>query len=291
MIYAEEIFCKVDDFYREFEPRFRKRLLKNDRREDRSPKMSVSEIMTIIIMFHQSGFRNFKGFYTDYVSVHLRSEFPRLVSYNRLIQLLPRTMVPLVAFLNSLRGRVSGISFVDSTSLAVCKNKRIARNKVFHGLATRGKTTMGWFFGFKLHLIVNDSGDIISWSVTKGHVDDRHPVPKLARGVQGKLFGDKGYISQPLFKHLFEQGTQLITTIRSNMKNRLLPLMDRILLRKRFIIETINDQLKNISQIEHSRHRSPINFLLNLVAALSAYQLKPKKPKINLNFNQLVLPF
>ena len=260
MIYADEIFCKVDDFYQEFEPKFRKRLLKNDRRKDRSPEMSVSEIITIVILFHRSGFRNFKGFYTDYVSVHLRSEFPRLVSYSRLIQLLPRTMVPLVAFLNSLRGRVSGISFVDSTSLAICKNKRIARNKVFRGLATRGKTTMGWFFGFKLHLIVNDSGDIISWSITQGHVDDRRAVPRLAKRVKGKLFGDKGYISQPLFKHLFERGTQLITTIRSNMKNRLLPLMDRILLRKRFIIETINDQLKNISQIEHSRHRSPVNF-------------------------------
>ena len=150
---------------------------------------------------------------------------------------------------------------------------------------------MGWFFGFKLHLIVNDTGEIISWSLTKGHVDDRHPIPTLAKCVKGKLFGDKGYISQPLFKHLFEQGTQLITTIRSNMKNKLLPLFDRILLRKRFIIETINDQLKNISQIEHSRYRSPINFLINLMAALSAYQLKPKKPALKFTYQQLALPF
>lgn len=291
MIYAEEIFCKVDDFYREFEPRVRGRLVKNDGREDRSPELSVSEMMTIMILFHQSCFRHFKGFYLGYVCRHMKSEFPRVISYNRFVQLLPRIVVPLVAFLNSVRGQVSGISFVDSTSLAVCKNKRIARNKVFEGLASRGKTTMGWFLGFKLHLIVNDSGEIISWSITKAHVDDRRPVPTLAKRVKGKLFGDKGYISQPLFNQLFDQGTQLITTIRSNMKNKLLPLMDRILLRKRFIIETINDQLKNISQIEHSRHRSPLNFLINLIAALSAYQLKPKKPSFKVTLSQLPLTF
>ena len=148
---------------------------------------------------------------------------------------------------------------------------------------------MGWFFGFKLHFIINDSGEIISWAITKGNIDDRHPVPDLAKTVKGKLFGDKGYISQPLFEKLFSQGTQLITSIRSNMKNKLMPIFDRILLRKRSIIETINDQLKNISQIEHSRHRSPINFLVNLIAALSAYQLKPKKPSLNLHFQQLSL--
>jgi len=138
---------------------------------------------------------------------------------------------------------------------------------------------------------VNDRGEIISWSLTQGNVDDRKPVSNLAKNIKGKLFGDKGYISQPLFKDLFEKGTQLITTIRSNMKNRLLPLFDRILLRKRFIIETINDQLKNIAQIEHSRHRSSTNFLINLMAALSAYQLKLKKPRLKFNPAQLALVF
>ena len=141
---------------------------------------------------------------------------------------------------------------------------------------------MGWFFGFKVHIVINECGELIAWTVTPGHTDDRKPVPKLIRSVLGKLFADKGYISQSLFDQLFKQGIQLITTVRSNMKNKLMPLWDRILLRKRFIIETINDQLKNISQIEHSRHRSVSNFLINLIAALIAYQLQPKKPALNL---------
>ena len=291
MMNVTELFCKIDDFYIEFCPEYKKHLVEQGQQRDRATDMSVSEIMTLIILFHQSYYRNFKRFYTNYVRIHLKKEFPKMLSYSRFIQLLPRVMVPLLAFLNSIKGISTGISFVDSTSIAVCKNKRIGRHKVFKDLATRGKTTMGWFFGFKLHLIVNDRGEIISWSITQGNVDDRKPVPTLAKAIKGKLFGDKGNVSQPLFKDLFEKGTSLITTVRSNMKNRLLPLFDRILLRKRFIIETINDQLKNIAQIEHSRHRSPFNFLINLMAALSAYQLKPKKPRINYNPNQLALIF
>ena len=291
MIDVTELFCKTDDFYLGFWPQFKKTLIEEGRQRNRATGLSISEIMTIVIFFHQSHYRNFKRFYTNYVCIHLKTEFPVVVSYSRLIQLLPRILVPLLAFLDSIKGESTGIAFVDSTSISVCKNKRIPRHKVFAGLATRGKSTMGWFFGFKLHLIVNDRGDIISWSLTQGNVDDRKPVPRLAKKVKGKLFGDKGYISQPLFVTLFEKGTQLITTLRSNMKSRVLPLFDRILLRKRFIIETINDQLKNIAQIEHSRHRSPVNFLINLVGALSAYQLKSKKPSINLNPAQLALVF
>ena len=291
MMDLTEIFCKADDFFKEFEPKFKEHLIQDGRKRNRFPEMSISEMMTIMIIFHQSGYRNFKGFYQSHVQIHLKKEFPILVSYSRFIQLMPRVIIPFLAFLQSIKGKVTGISFVDSTSIAVCKNKRINRNKVFKGLATRGRTTMGWFFGFKLHIIVNDKGDLVSWKLTKGHVDDRKPVPVMAKNVKGKLFADKGYISQPLFKELFGKGTHLITNIRSNMKNKLLPLIDRIILKKRFIIETINDQLKNISQIEHSRHRSPLNFLVNLMAALSAYQLKPKKPSIKLNFSQLALQF
>ena len=141
---------------------------------------------------------------------------------------------------------------------------------------------MGWFFGFKLHLIVNDRGEIQALNLTKGNVDDRVPVPKMAKNIQGKLFGDKGYLSSQLFTQLWENGLQLVTTIRKNMKPKLMPLMDRILLRKRFIIETINDQLKNICQIQHSRHRSPINFIANLFGGLICYQLAEKKPSLNI---------
>ena len=142
--------------------------------------------------------------------------------------------------------------------------------------------------GFKLHLVVNDCGATLSWCLTTGNVDDRHPVPKLVRHLVGKLFGDKGYLSHPLAAQLHEQGLHLITKVRKNMAQPILTVSDQALLRKRALIETINDQLKNISQIEHTRHRSPVNFLVNLVCGLIAYYLQPRKPSLHLEW--LLLP-
>ena len=142
---------------------------------------------------------------------------------------------------------------------------------------------MGWFYGFKLHLIVNECGELLAVKVTPANVDDREPVPDMTAGIFGKLFGDKGYISQQLFDLLFERGLQLITKLKKNMKNKLMPLMDKILLRKRAIIETINDQLKNISQIEHTRHRSIAGFMVNLLGGLIAYTYHDKKPSLSIN--------
>ncbi len=285
-----ELFCHVDDFCQQFEPHWQHRLLQEGAiKRVKATQLSTSEIMTIIIHFHQAGYRNFKTYYTEYVQVHLRTEFPDLVAYNRFVELMPRVLVPLLVYLTHCQGSGTGIAFVDSTPLAVCHNRRIARHKVFAGLAARGKTSMGWFFGFKLHLVINDRGEILAFRLTPGNVDDRHPVPAMVKRLFGKLFGDRGYLSQTLFKALFEQGLELITSVRKNMKNRLLPLVDKLLLRKRALIETINDQLKNISQVEHTRHRSPVNFLVNVVAGLIAYCHQPKKPSLNLSRQQLQL--
>lgn len=190
--------------------------------------------------------------------------------------------VPLFAYLLHIRGRVTGIAFIDSTSIAVCHNKRITRNKVFNGLAKTGKTTSGWFYGFKLHLIINEQGEVLAFQITPGNVSDVSMVEKLSKGIFGKLFGDKGYISSKLGKRLLDQGLELFTSVRSNMKQRLMSLTDKILLRKRSIIETINDQLKNISQIEHSRHRSISNFLVNMLGGTAAYCHQPKKPSLKM---------
>ena len=238
--------------------------------------------MTIVIYFQQSNYRTFKAYYLQHVCSHLKSEFPRLVSYSRFVRLMSRAFLPLTLYLLSKRGQCTGISFMDSTSIKVCHNRRIKRNKVFAGIAARGKTTMGWFYGFKLHLVVNEHGEILSFQLTPGNCDDRKPVPVLLQDLFGKVFADKGYISKKLFEELFEQDVQLITGIRKNMKNKLMPLADRLLLRKRAIIETINDQLKNISQIAHTRHRSVDNFLVNVIAGLIAYTHQPKKPALNL---------
>lgn len=189
--------------------------------------------------------------------------------------------IPLFAYLMRNRGEITGIAFIDSTSIDVCHNKRIARNKIFKGLAKRGKTTSGWFYGFKLHLIINEKGEILAFQLTPGNISDVSIAQTLSKGIFGKLFGDKGYISAELAKKLLKQGLELFTSIRSNMKQKLMKLTDKILLRKRSIIETVNDQLKNISQIEHTRHRSPGNFLVNMLAGIGAYMLQPKKPSIN----------
>ena len=285
-----ELFCHVDDFCQWFEPQWQRHLLGQGAiQRVRQAHMSTSEIMTIVIHFHQSHYRDFKSYYIDHVMGHLRGEFPTLVSYTRLVELMPRVLIPLLAYFQCCKGQCSGLSFVDSTPLKVCHNRRIERHKVFDGLAQRGKTSMGWFYGFKLHLVVNDQGELLAFHLTPGNVDDRKPLPTLTRPLFGKLFGDRGYLSQPLFAALFQHGIELITTVRKNMKNRLLPLTDKLLLRKRVIIETINDQLKNISQIEHSRHRSVANFLINLVSGLIAYCHQPKKPSLHLSRQQLQL--
>lgn len=281
-----EIFCDVHDFMMVFDRWLKKHALtETPSPRGRKANLSMSEVMTILIYFHQSHYRDFKTFYLNYVCQHLRSEFPKLVSYSRFVDLIPGTLLPMCVYMSMRCGQQTGIAFVDSTSISVCHNKRIRRHKTFAGLARRGKSTMGYFF--KLHLVVNDQGEILAFCLTPGHVDDRQPVPTLARELWGKLVGDKGYISQDLFEQLFAQGLHLITTARKNMKNRLMPVMDRVLARKRSLIETINDQLKNISQIAHTRHRSPCNFLVNFLAALIAYSWQPNKPSLNLSDAEL----
>jgi hypothetical protein len=279
----ELLFCDVDDYCRITEPLFRQRLLTTGQRHrNRAGRLTSSEVMTILIAFHRSHFRTFKHFYTMLQKQHI-AEFPDLVSYQRFVELMPSVLALLCGYLQSRFGKCTGIAFIDSTALAVCGNKRISRNRVFRGIAQVGKTTMGWFFGFKLHLVINECGELLAVQLTQGNVDDRQLVPHMTRELFGKLFGDKGYISGELFAQLWDRGLQLITHIRRNMTSRLMPLVDKILLRKRSLIETVNDQLKNISQIEHSRHRSAINFVVNLVAGLINYTHQPKKPSLRLD--------
>ena len=277
-----EIYCSVDEFWQQFAPAWEQELPSaGTRRRRRANRLHPSEIMTIAILFQQSNYRTFKAFYTEYVQVQLRAEFPHLVSYSRFIELLPRVLAPLAIYLQTQLGSCTGISFIDSTSLAVCRTTRIGQHRVFRVDARRGKTSVGWFYGFKLHLVVNDRGELLAFCLTPGNVDDRWPVPRLVRRLFGKVFGDKGYISQALAQQLLvDQGIYLITWLRKNMRNHLLDLGDKVLLRKRALIETIHDQLKNVCQIEHTRHRSPYNFVVHLLAGLIAYCHQPKKPRL-----------
>jgi hypothetical protein len=277
------LFCKIDDFCLLALPEMRKSQIDEGKpTRNRKRNLSESEIITLLVAFHLWRFRDFKTFYIRYVQVHWKAEFPGLVSYQRFIEYIPSVLVLLFHYLASLRGSCSGISFIDSTKMTVCHNARIRQNKVFEGIAQRGKTSTGWFFGFKLHLVFNDEGEILNFRLTRGNVDDRKPVKDLLCKMFGKVFGDKGYIGQELFDALFAEGVELITKSRKGMKPRLMRYFDRLLLRRRAIIESIIDQLKNVCQIEHSRHRAPSGFLWNLMAALIAYCHLPKKPSLNL---------
>ena len=278
------LFVQVDDFCQVFLPQFEAQLLSHGHRQRRRARaLSVSEIMTVLIHFHQSHYRDFKAYYTNKVLPQLRGEFPGLVSYTRFVEFIPSVLLPLCAFFQqTCLGDCTGVSFIDATALDVCLTQRIASHKVFAGLAKRGKTSTGWFFGFKLHLVINDRGELLNVQLTPANVDDRKPVPQLVRKLFGKIFGDKGYGSAPLaaeLRQLFD--VELITKRKNNSTNTLpLPLSDRLLLRKRAIVETVIDQLKNISQIEHSRHRSVGNFFVNVLCGLIAYARQPKKPSL-----------
>lgn len=294
-----EIYCKVDDFCKEFSfeiEKFKKIDVPNGKKtRKRKLEMSDSEILTILICFHLGSHKTFKHYYIQVVKEQWQDLFPKTLSYNRFIEIQSRYFIVFALFLKEKGlGKCTGISFIDSTTLKVCKNQRIHAHKVFKGIAERGKSSMGWFYGFKLHLVCNEKGELLSFYLTKGNVDDRNPkhIKKLTEELFGKIYADKGYLSQALWQMLFEDGIQLFTKLRKNMKGHIMDIKDKILLRKRAIIESINDELKNLCQVEHTRHRGINNFIMNIIGALVAYSFFPKKPSLNLEkvkSNQLFL--
>ena len=283
-----EIFFIIDEFDKNFEKIVSDHsLVRNTdlKQRNRKSTLSDSEVMTILILFHSGHYRDLKHYYINHVKNHMKSEFPETVSYNRFVELQKKVVVKLAIFLKMFcLGKCTGISYIDSTPIRVCHIKREKQHKVFKGFAQKGQCSLGWFYGFKLHLIINDKGEILNFIITSGNIDDRKPLSdmNLHKRIFGKLFGDKGYISKDLFEKLFIDGVHLITKIKKNMKNSLMLLQDKIALRKRALIETVNDELKNICQVEHTRHRSFNNFITNLLSGLIAYSFFDKKPSINL---------
>jgi len=247
----------------------------------RGGKLVLSEMLFIMVLFPLSPFKDFKNFYLHGVCHKYRTSFKELPSYGRFVNFMPRLFLPFCVLLYSVKGEHTGIYFVDSTKLAVCHNARIPRNKVFEGMAKRGKSTMDRFYGFKLHIVINHKGEIMAVRITSGNRDDRAPLLAMVKNLKGKLFGDKGYISDKLCQKLKQKDIQLITAIRRNMKNFLMPMINKILLRKRFIIETIFDMLKSQMGLEHTRHRSPVNAFVHAMSCLDVYSSGKIKPKIN----------
>lgn len=283
------LFVFIDDFCKAVDEYSNKYIISSDKKRSnptRITEMTTSEILTITLLFHQSPCKNFKYYYKSYVQLY-KAEFPKLVSYERFVILKKRVLKYMAYLLNWLTNltKDTGINFIDSSSVAVCHNKRISRNKVFKGCAKLGKSTKGWFFGFKLHLVINENGEIHSAKLTTGSSDDRTVVPGLTKSLKGLIFGDKGYISTKLFNELFGRGLKLVTGIKKTMQNKLMPLMEKLMLRKRSLVETVFDFLKNKFEIEHTRHRSVYNFLVHILSVLIVYCLKTSKPSIKNNFS------
>lgn len=241
--------------------------------------------MAIVIFYHVAGFKCFKYYYQQGILKTWKSYFPQAVSYNRFIELKKEVNMALFFFIHYQGlGKQTGIYYVDSTKLMVCDNHRIHNHKVFKKIAQRGKTSTGWFYGLKLHLIINELGELMSICFTSGNISDnnmsvmKHLCKNLS--LQGKMFGDAGYVSQKLFEMLYEQGLQLFTKIRRNMKNKLIATADKWLLKKRSIVETVIDLLKNWLDLWHTRHRSIDNGFNNMLACLAAYNFLDQKPSI-----------
>lgn len=280
------LFCKTDDFFLAYEAHLALRSLEDGKPTEtrgRPRSLHPSEVITILIAFHQSGYRTFKHFYEKHVCIYWRAEFPNLVSYSRFVQLKKEVLALLTLYLHAHLGECSGISFVDSTRLRVCDNKRISSHRVFAEHAGRSKTSMGWFYGFKLHLLINEKGDLLGFELTPGNTDDRQPLWELSGDrFFGTLYGDKGYISKDLREILNARGINLCYKVRRNMKPLDLSVSEEVLLKKRSIIESVIKELKTQTVLEHSRHRSFVNFQVNIVSALIAYQFLENKPSVHL---------
>lgn len=278
------LFCQIDDFFLDYEKQKVSECADSNKLQRRGcPRcLHPSEVMTILVNFHQSGYRSFKHYYQKHVCRYLRWAFPKLVSYNRFVELTSGTLGLVSAYLQVRLGKCTGISFIDSTPIAVCQNRRIQRHRMFAKEAGRGKNSLGWFYGFKLHLIVNTDGELLWVEIRPANTDDRSPVEKLTKGLSGRLYADKGYISEALFQTLKAEGIILVSKVRKNMKSEVLCDVDVLLLKKRMLIESVIEQLKHQSQLEHTRHRSFKNFRVNVFCALIAYTYQPKKPSVDL---------
>ena len=285
-----ETFCTVDDFCKTFLPQWEAYLIsKGTSPRGPDPGLSVSEIITLLLVLHGSRFKYLKNFYNGVMGEVLRRYFPNMPCYERFVTIQKSVFIPVMFFLFSRMGQKTGIYYIDSTALPVCNNRRIRRHKTFSGLAERGKTSMGWFFGFKLHLVFNELNEIVALKLTPGNVADTGPVPSLTKDLIGKLFGDKGYIGKELAETLLRRGLALFTRVRKNMKSLPLSMTDKRLLNARNMAETIIGHIKAFSALNLPKHRSPINAFLHVLAALTAYQLNPIKPDISF-FSSNALP-
>ena len=283
------IYYLIDNFGQIYQEWEQSKLLPSNKIRQRQGNLSLAELMTIVVYFYLSPCKDFKNYYLYYLSYKYKGYF-NLPCYSRIVQLWPRLILPLAIMLQLLKGTHTGIYFIDSTKLAICHSKRTKSNRVFGKIAKIGMSSYGWFMGFKLHLVINNKGEILAVKITKAHSGDLSVLESITKGLIGKLFGDKAYISKDLWHKLYARNLRLFTGIRKDMHNHLLQLDDKINLRKRLLIESVFNVLKNTMCLEHTRHRSSVNFLVHILACVSAYVVAKNKVKLdNLTSSWLAL--
>lgn len=288
-----EIFYHTDNFCKELIRETGKNILTDgENKRDREFNLSMSEIMTIAIYYHFSGYNTFKDYYTRYVLISLKDCFKKLVSYSRFVELKEKITMPLAMFAKILNSKkCSGIFFIDSFSLPVCNIRRSKSNKTFKNSAKKGKTSVGWFFGFKVHIIINPTGEIVNFCITKGNVSDnnKNVLECLTENIEGKVFGDKGYmLNKKLFEQFLGKKIKIVTKIRKNMKNQLLEIEEKLILTKRGLVESVINIIKRILLLDNTRHRSPLNFLSNIFSSLVAYGFREGNPSLDTLSNDLI---
>ena len=281
MCYLTNIYCHIDDYYILNKKEIIQAIKKHSKIvRYRESRLSIPEIISILIYFHKHRTKDFRNFYNGFVLKYLKEYFPNLLSYTRFMQIKNKVIAPLVKVLGANNSKKTGIYFIDSSPLKVCHIKRAKRHKTFDEVASYGKSSMGFYKGFKIHLIINEIGEIINYRITKSNVDDRKVAYDLARNISGKLYADKGYISRDLVKKLAYNDLELIHNVRSNMNDIYIADIDKLMLKKRFIIETVFGKIKQSTDIENSRHRSLNGFIITVLTSLISYNFEIRKPSV-----------
>lgn len=278
------LFCTIDDFFIKFESTYLKFLKQNQYfKRIRPSKLSLSEIIFIAIYYKSSQFNNFKAFFFS-LKNHQRQWFKYLPCYQRMTHLISMHQLALHALHTDLmKDKQSDYLWIDSTMLPVCKNQRITRHKSLSEIATRGKSSMGWFFGCKLHVAMNADGDMVSTELSNGHIADIKMVEDLVKGFKATVYADRGYISQSLKEKLRLQKIDLVTYHRKNMKVIQLSKTDQHYLKQRNKIETLFGLLKAKYNLVTTKARSVQGYLAGIYASLCAYQVCHKnKPNIRI---------
>jgi hypothetical protein len=283
MIDLTELYVEIDDFCRKFVRSLDGYLVGNAKIIIDTPGLSLSEVMTILVYYHFSKFDCLKHYYLIKSISDFKVAFPKLPSYNRFVERIPEVAILAMIYLQYRQTKFNGAGYIDATPLRVSHNKRTNSHKVFKLTAKLGKSSMGWFYGFKLHVICDFAGNIIKCRITNGSANDLKIGADMMKDLKGKMYADKGYIGKKEFLKLLNSGLILITGIKKNMKDRLLELWDKILLKKRSLIESVYNIMKNTLHLEHSRHRSVVNAGIYYITTLIAYCWKPNKPHIRFN--------